>query len=194
MTRITENRPTEVPTHDAAELLRFRRCSRCWQVRPLQQFRFHRKADGIRHDECNKCEADRQRAVRLRRRGKVIRDFNYQVRRKRCPEAVGLLCQELARQFGGFHHAGRIWYEALHAAREAGRHASVLTSFATLMKLIATNEILAPKPQDWSDEELAQQKQWAVLHFVEEHPEVAAATLETLGWHVTPPSPPTVDG
>ena len=122
----------------------------------------------------------------MRKRGKIIADYNYHVRRRRCPEAIAIMCQELAAQFGGFGNAARIWRETLDSASQAGRHASVLRSFATLAKLLETHRTLGPHAADLSDEELEQRKNWSLVAFVRKHPQVAVEAARTIGWQVVP--------
>ncbi len=194
MATCEQEKPISVTSESTFETLDFRRCSRCWQDKPIQQFRFKRKAEGIRHEECNQCENERQRAKRRNRNDKAVRDFNYAVRRKRCPEAIALLCQELVRQFGGFANAARIWREALDSASQAGRHASVLKSFATLAELLEAHQTLGPHASDLTDEELEQRKNWSLLAFVRQYPRVAVEAARTIGWQVVPVASTGQDG
>jgi hypothetical protein len=166
-----------------------KRCSQCLREFPIVAFRFHRKAEGKRHQVCSPCEIQAQRELRLRRRAKDIRDFGYEVRRKRNPVAIGLLCQAVVRKYGGFERLARYWHEAVEAASNSGCHATMLRSFCTLARLMWAAQQLSPRIDSLTEQELSTRLETAVIQVIVEHPVLAVRVCRQLGWQVIPATP-----
>ena len=163
-----------------------KRCSRCFQLKPITEFRFHRRVANLRHTICKECnrlvELDRRRRKRQGRLFHEISDFRH----ANTARAVAAAAHALIVKHGGLRRFAREWWEAVEAAKGEKRTASVLRAYMTIARMVKAANELEPKLDSLSDEALANLKSRAVLDLIRAHPPIAVEAARCLGWLVIP--------
>ncbi len=163
-----------------------KRCRRCHQRLPIEQFRFHYRSQGIRHQECNRCAREISRESHQRQRNVDLCEFLTETRRAQTAQALGATVEEVIARYHGVERFAHRFHEAVEAAREAGRTATVLRSFLVLTRMLAASVEMSTKTHELSDDELRDRTEQSLIRLILRKPALAVRVCRQLGWLVIP--------
>jgi hypothetical protein len=130
------------------------------------------------------------RVFHARRRGKAIRKFARDLRREQSwGRAAGLVNAMLAR-FGGIDRFAATWVGMIRQAQgDKAAAKAVLESLQAIMRLFELCHRENPEPDvsEMTDEQLRESMLRAAEQACINHPELAIAAAQRLGWKVIPP-------
>ena len=108
-------------------------CKYCRRLRPITDFRFHYKAKGIRHSECNTCRRERDQKHRENKRTQSARRGIQNLRRLKTLEAMRNWLELLFYKAGGVEALADVWIKLLKS--ETVPPSYRITALATLVHL-----------------------------------------------------------
>jgi DNA-directed RNA polymerase subunit RPC12/RpoP len=164
----------------------FRACYECCDEYPLDHFPLQRKGGTLRGYECRECRRKRMAKVRREQRLGILERFarsaHYQVLDRRLRRlTVGVI-----RRLGGVEKMVGLWVSALRTAeQERPGCAFVVSSYISIMRMIAFTDARTPDLDDFSDSQIAEEL-W--LKTVQDNPAIVLKAAEALGWKVSPPT------
>lgn len=122
----------------------------------------------------------------MKRDHRRMATFLTELKNEPSNDRLEILAGVMFRQFGGMQGFVAAWGDYYQHAMEQGGFAAY-RCFATVIRLLKYCEETRPDPDELSDEELEHELSESVERWVSEHPEVAVAAADQIGWTVIPP-------
>ena len=116
-----------------------RTCTKCFEIKPLSQFRFTNRQTGQRSTQCRTChnraEKIRQSAKAKSNRVEAISNAANKLRRDPSDNQVRAICQQMITQFHGVDGFVKQWMGCWETDRAKGR-AKCFAQSAAVMRVI----------------------------------------------------------
>ena len=164
-----------------------RRCSRCLEVKPIEEFRLRSRATGARACDCRLCHNEYERVRRASKRtgtrSNEIFRWATAVKRQRDDRRLGLLVQGMIARLGGVDAFADLWVQEMRSAmsqRDGWRRS--LDCFVAILRLAGEyDRRCTPQPLGAGEPDMA-----TLRDLVTRHPELVLAAASELGWSVIP--------
>jgi hypothetical protein len=167
-----------------------KRCRRCQQIRPLDQFRRRYTGTENRHALCKACFNEDAAQRRATKRFKTLHEHNKRINRQAQSVAIVVAATaEIVGRFGGVDGFVTAWKEALDRASADGKPHLVVRGMSMVVHLINTCETIresGPQPDELDDEDLRWEMERCVTRIVQQNPELAISAARRLGWTIAP--------
>lgn len=169
-------------------------CQRCCRSLPVAEFRFRSKASSRRMHQCRECttsaQRERRRAHKTGATKRAMAKLNRQLARTTDAKRVSWLVSDTISQLGGLHRFAaslRAHFDDVSSACLGSRE--TLNTLTAIINLSAASAALNPprRPDDLTDDELAEDLQRLLEQAVMEHLPDLLLTLEREGWRIEPP-------
>jgi hypothetical protein len=167
-----------------------KRCTTCFQERPIDEFRRRRKNTEDRHTVCRRCyNAEQRERIKAKRRRRVRKFSSDILAANRDRKRVLALTREYAKALGGVERMAGLFKEVFDGARANGRFFTAFRLLNTVLDLaIVVEQLEKERTRQMSDDDLKAVIFGQTMNLVKEHPEVALmAAAKCPGWEVIPP-------
>ena len=111
--------------------------------------------------------------------------FLTQLKNEHSNERLELLASVMFHHFGGMQGFVAAWANYHKRAMEEGGFAA-FRCFESVIRLLQYCEENRPDPSEMTDEELQRSMMEHIKRLIQQHPELAVAAANEIGWRVTP--------
>ena len=134
-----------------------RTCTKCFEIKPLSQFRFTNRQTGGRSTQCRTChnraEKIRQSAKAKSKRAKTISNAAKKLKRDPSDNQVRSVCKQMINQFHGVDGFVKQWFSVWETDRAKGR-AKCFAHISAVIRLMEYVDDHKPNHGQLTDDEL----------------------------------------